>query len=626
MFFLLFCAVHTVFAQTSVDSLIRLLPKIVRDSNEVNLRNQISQKLTETNSNQALIYAHQAKMLSKQIGFTRGSVQALNNLSWIYYRQSDYAQAFDYATQALKLGEQIHDYQEVGRALSNIAAIYNEQKEYRLSIDYFEKALQAFEKMNDKAGLTRSLNNLAFTAYKAELYQSALGYGEKALQNSKEIGNQYYEAFALRTIGDVYAKKNKYAEALSRWTVAAEISKKIYNNSLLAAIWVRMGKAYQEKKSYTEAIGFFKKAIDIGENYGYKSEKAQAYQQLSQVYQIVGDFKQGFDYQQKYLTLHDSIFNEQNSQKIALLQTQFESERKQAEIQLLKRDKKLQESEIDNQRLILLSLVGGFSTILIVSVLFWWRSRERGKANVLLNKQKAEIMEQAEKLNRLNELKNTILSIVSHDLRSPLAALKNTIDVLDFGDVSANEWENVKTEFSKQLGMLDFTLNNLLLWAKSQMQGESTQKKVIDLQAMADNKVILFQPLAKQKKIQLLNEIPASAHAYADANQIKIVFRNLIANAVKFTKEGGTITISSYSENGHITVAVKDTGKGLSKEQVEKLFDNQKPMITRGTAGEKGSGLGLILSKDFLQKNNGEIWAESEVGKGSTFYFTLPTK
>jgi signal transduction histidine kinase len=308
------------------------------------------------------------------------------------------------------------------------------------------------------------------------------------------------------------------------------------------------------------------------------------------------------------------------------LQARFEAEKKQAEIELLKKDKQIQEVEIYNQKLLLLSLVGGFSTVLIISILFWWRSRERGKANSLLNKQKEEITQQAAKLSELNQLKNTILSIVSHDLRSPLGALKNTIDFLDFSDISPDEWENIKAEASRQLSGLDFTLNNLLLWAKSQMQGESTQKQSIDLQEIVEDKTTLFQPLAQQKKIQLLNSIPKGVKAYADTNQVRVIFRNLIANAIKFTEEKGIITISAYPENGQVIVNVKDTGKGMNQEQIERLFDSPKPMVTRGTAGEKGTGLGLILIKDFLQKNNGKIWVESEIGKGSTFYFSLPSK
>lgn len=308
------------------------------------------------------------------------------------------------------------------------------------------------------------------------------------------------------------------------------------------------------------------------------------------------------------------------------MQARFEAEKKQAEIELLKKDKQIQEVEIYNQKLLLLSLVGGFSTVLIISILFWWRSRERGKANSLLNKQKEEITQQAAKLSELNQLKNTILSIVSHDLRSPLGALKNTIDFLDFSDISPDEWENIKAEASRQLSGLDFTLNNLLLWAKSQMQGESTQKQSIDLQEIVEDKTTLFQPLAQQKKIQLLNSIPKGVKAYADTNQVRVIFRNLIANAIKFTEEKGIITISAYPENGQVIVNVKDTGKGMNQEQIERLFDSPKPMVTRGTAGEKGTGLGLILIKDFLQKNNGKIWVESEIGKGSTFYFSLPSK
>jgi signal transduction histidine kinase len=238
--------------------------------------------------------------------------------------------------------------------------------------------------------------------------------------------------------------------------------------------------------------------------------------------------------------------------------------------------------------------------------------------------QNEEILQQSEYLNETNKLKDRLFSIIAHDLRNPVAALRNTIDILEPEMLNTNELAFIKEELSRQFSSMDFTLNNLLTWARSQMKGEVIKAEPIDMHEIIENNARLFAPMLKAKELLLLNTIDEKVKAYADLNHFRFILRNLINNAIKFSENEGVITISAIEEANFVTITVGDKGIGIRQEQQKKLFHINTNYTTEGTQGEKGTALGLILCKEFVEKNGGKIWVESEIGKGSTFYFTLP--
>ncbi len=228
-------------------------------------------------------------------------------------------------------------------------------------------------------------------------------------------------------------------------------------------------------------------------------------------------------------------------------------------------------------------------------------------------------------LEDLNKLKDKLLSIVSHDFRSPLNSLRGTLSLFLKGALS-NEELNLLTE--SLVDKLDNTYNlleNLLNWAKSQMQGMKVYAKMINLKAISEDCIDLLTPIADKKHVKITNHIKTSLVAFADNEMVKLIIRNLMSNAIKFTTTGNEIILEAIPDEDKVTISVADNGAGISNENQDKLFklDN---FSTMGTSNESGIGLGLLLCKDFVDKNGGEIWFESELEKGSTFYFTLPVK
>jgi signal transduction histidine kinase len=215
------------------------------------------------------------------------------------------------------------------------------------------------------------------------------------------------------------------------------------------------------------------------------------------------------------------------------------------------------------------------------------------------------------------------LSLVSHDIRSPLGSLHLALNLAKSGALSSEEFQKVSEGLEGQLIQTTEFIDNLLQWAKLQMRGETFEPDRLDLSKLADESVKLLEPECKQKNIVLKNHLHGSLQAFADLNMVRSILRNLLTNAIKFTKPSGTVSLSAYRVDHKIIVSVADSGIGIPEQNRSRLFTITS-VATQGTREEKGTGLGLLLSKEFVEKNGGNIWFETEEGKGTTFYFSLP--
>lgn len=236
-----------------------------------------------------------------------------------------------------------------------------------------------------------------------------------------------------------------------------------------------------------------------------------------------------------------------------------------------------------------------------------------------------ELASKGKELEDLNKLKDKLLSIVSHDFRSPLNSLKGTLNLMLQGAISEDEFKTLTHDLVDKLDHTYNLLENLLSWARSQMEGMKVYPKIIDLCTVAEDCTALMAPIASKKLVNIENNINSHIQVFADNEMVKLVLRNLLSNAIKFSHSRGAIFLAAKKSNTEITISVKDEGLGISNENQEKIFKYEN-LSTYGTSNEKGMGIGLLLCKDFIEKNGGKIWFDSELEKGSTFYFSLPTK
>jgi two-component system, sensor histidine kinase LadS len=230
------------------------------------------------------------------------------------------------------------------------------------------------------------------------------------------------------------------------------------------------------------------------------------------------------------------------------------------------------------------------------------------------------------KLTQLNQLKDKFFSIISHDLRNPLATMQSTLKLITEHHTKLNEEEKQKLVIEAQASLdnLNQLLYNLLQWSQSQMNLLEFKPEKIKINPIIENAVKISHLNAHMKNIKIFFDADDSFIGYADKNMIEFIVRNLLSNAIKFSHRNNEVHITSYRKNNHIVIEVKDSGIGMSESKIKKLLDTNSTITKRGTEKEKGSGLGLLISKEFIEKNKGKLFIQSESGKGSCFSFTIP--
>lgn len=231
--------------------------------------------------------------------------------------------------------------------------------------------------------------------------------------------------------------------------------------------------------------------------------------------------------------------------------------------------------------------------------------------------------QQTEELKKLNQLKDRIFSIIAHDLRGPLVNLSEVLKMISNNLITIEEFKELSPILNKDILYTTDLLENILHWSRSQLKGYGISKEYFDLKSMIVNEVNYHLPSAASKNIQIVQDVFPGNIVYADMLMIQIVVRNLLSNAIKFCYEGCEIDINAVYQKGKMLLSISDNGTGIKKETLEKLFGGDN-ISTRGTMNEKGTGLGLMVCKEFMERNDGHISVKSELGKGTTFHLSIP--
>ena len=283
----------------------------------------------------------------------------------------------------------------------------------------------------------------------------------------------------------------------------------------------------------------------------------------------------------------------------------------------------IQESTL-NKIVLAMSVVLAFSLITFVVVIYSYRKVNKSATDAYL-----KIEKYSTTLAEMNESKNKFFSIIAHDIKSPFVGFLGLTKMLaeDSEHLSKDEIQAFAKSMQKSANNLFELLENLLDWANSESSINKFQPEKVNVSDIIIKNIELFHETASNKQIVLKNHITKDTTVLADVRMLDVILRNLISNAIKFSRHGGEIivgTIDTKKLSGKYTIYIKDNGLGISESEVHDIFKINKKISNLGTDGEKGTGLGLILCKQFIEKNNGEIWVESILNEGTTFYFTLP--
>lgn len=442
----------------------------------------------------------------------------------------------------------------------------------------------------------------------------ALTNFKNALTIYRSVKDKMNEAIALNEVGEMYRVMKNHERALANHVAALEIRERLKDDNGLAQSYNNVSVLYFDEKNYKRAISNLQLALQAGRRAGAQDELVKSNDYLSKCYHELKDYKKALEHREESLGIQDLIATEKNERKLLEAHNLYGLKKQEAQINKLEGDREQREKVIQAQnelrnRLILLIILGAVIGVLVLYLYFSKRKTAR-------------------KLQELNATKDKLFSIIGHDLKGPLNSLTSFSSLLlnHIDKISKEEIKMLSQDIDKSLKNLFTLLENLLEWSRSQTGAIDFKPEEFDLADVLTENETLLKVQAQNKKITIVNENKVSLPVKVHRNSVNTVVRNLLSNAIKFTPEGGKVIMNADSNGSLYTISVTDTGVGMSATAMQKLFKIGTKHSTLGTAKEKGTGLGLILCKDFVEKNGGTINVESTEGVGSKFYFTLPMK
>lgn len=555
-----------------------------------------------------------SRLDSSKVDRTNAAIR--QNMANAYIDLGQTALAFEYYLDAVRFAEMTRDTSFLATTLNNIGHAYNMEENFERAAFYLEKARTLSKQKNLLPELYRTTLNLANTRNDQERLQEALDLYNEALELNNQIRPDSPPVIVLYNLGRLNGKLGNHekAEAQFRESLAHSrqmgiIQGEYYNN-------FGLGNLYREIERYEEAIQYFENARDISESLGATSLMQDVRQKLYETNREANRFEDALQYLELYKELSDSLTSIEKEQALAELENQLELDR-QNEVNRLLQDKQAQqERRLEVQYIFI--VVAALVIVLIVVLLFMMRksAREREEINRVLEEQKEELIE-------ANKAKDKLFAIIAHDLRTPMTSMQGILHLLKDNVISKEELTQLIPELEMSIQKNVHIMEDLLAWAKDQLSGVKMEISPINLYSVVDEIVSSHTFIAQKKGVTVHHCIQEGEHVLADQNALQLVVRNVVSNSIKFTRNGDEIEIKAEPNSHNVKIIIRDTGIGIPEEESDKVFSN-KAWTREGTNKEKGTGFGLSLSKEFVERMNGEIWFESTEGEGSTFYIELP--
>jgi signal transduction histidine kinase len=620
----------------------------------------------KNNYEQALIDYFEALKLRETLGMASDVASCLTSIGNIYLAKEEYDKALEYNFKALNFVKTTQDNEILTPILYNIGLIYTKKSQDSLALITFEEVYAIQKKYAYKRFMPRTLGSIAGVYSNKNDYENAIYYYNQALKISEELKQKYNIAENLQNMATCYAKQKQQEKAIEFAEKSLKIAqtngmKQICNTNLLllASIYEKEGNAakafacYKLSVLYKDSIFNIDKEKDINkvvlqrkelENSRLEQENviksiSLEKEQLAKIakdkelalltQQSKADKLFALARQEKDQRKADSLtFLAQKAQleadKLAVVEQKLVAEAKNKELALTQANKEKDfQTKLTLVFFVAMLLITGFMIIALRS-----RLKEK-KANALLqqrnqeiNQQKEEIITQAEQLNELNHWKDKLFAIIAHDLRSPMIGFQTISKQLDFfiKKQQIDKIEEISKNIKNSTSQMYLLLDNLLNWAMLQQNQLSMTDETVDLSVFVAELMNIYEFVAKETAISLQNKVPQGFNIRIDKNILNIILRNLLANAIKFTPENGFISVIAYQNAAQQTIIeVQDTGIGMTAAQMQNLFKQHTKPTENALRGGKGTGLGLLLCKEFIEKCKGSITVKSEINQGTTF-------
>jgi signal transduction histidine kinase len=585
--------------QKSADSLQLLLAKEKTDTGKIDIFLSLNEVLLSNQPNKSLEYVIKAKKLAEELLDSQRIVLCYLHESDFYSHIGEYSSSLEAAYHALNLAS--GDNYLLSYCHNRIATVHAGLNNVEETLFHNRKSIQYSSATGDSSLIIVDIHNIGRTYTDLKMFDSALYYLRKA--NRYELFHKGRpDPYSLSNIGNVYLELEKFDSALYYQMLAYKLDSEDDQKYLMGIDQQFIANTFYKMKRYDEAETFALRSNRTAYQVDAHDLTYDNYEILYKIYNEKGDYKKAFDYALLFNASKDTLREKNKQSLIYGLETKYKMKDQQARLSLSEKQKTLY------LFLAILSFMFLVSMIIIAYLVYRRQRMYR---------------ELSTQLKLANESKERLLSIISHDLRSSIGTMRVAAKAISEGMTNVEDTRILLESFYPVADSTYDLLENLLTWANYNKENIQPAFTEINLKEVIEKSIEHIHHLAISKSIKIINNVPDQM-LHADMNMILSVVRNLLSNAIKFSYSKSRVLFDINSKEDFIVVSIADNGIGMDKKTIEKIFYFPEEVQSAGTMGERGSGLGLMICKTFLLSHGGDIWVESELGKGTTFYFSLP--
>ncbi len=610
---------------TLLDSIIYEFDK-VNDSSKANIYLDISINNSFLDHNQTIEFHKHVYDYAIRTNNTAVIIKSLIRLGESYYRNGDFENSLNFTFQALDIVLDEKDTSNFFDCYEQLGSNYIAMDQHNSALSYFQESEKYLDKSEDPR------NEISLLANMASIYtitgNSILAQKKykRSLELTKELNFNLPKGSLLISLANLYRDYSTWPDsAMLYYNKALDFYSSNNRKSGQLNTIINLSQLYLKLNKIDLAKKYLNESLLIAEELGDINKERDACKLLSDLYSTIQNFNLAYQYHKRYSILSDSLLNDEIINNFTRSQAEFESERLYKESILLK-NAQIDKITLKKQSTFIVLFIGIIIILIVFTVLFIIQNKQRGKLLSQLSDNQIELQLTNNELEKSNKTKDKFFTMLAHDLKSPFNSILGFSQLLkanvEKGDNVRNlEFTNhIHSSADKTLKLLD----NLLQWFGSRIGRVGFKPDSVELIDIINKNIELFFEVSVKKKITLSSTVKNNIYVYADINLLNTVLRNLISNAIKFTHPNGTICINAIENDNEIEISVVDNGIGIKKDIIPILFNIDSKITTQGTEGETGTGFGLALVKEFVEKNNGRVWLESEPGNGSKFFFTIP--
>ena len=621
--FLLKSELSLIYAQTNLEVLNKSIENLPTQ-NKIDVILDSAKKYFNTDISKSVYFAELAVSIIDNKITDESKADVYGQVSNYYYTQGNYSKALEYILMDLKILENLKGDAKlkIARCCVNIGELYRAATDYNSALQYLDTSVSLYSEMkNDDGskGLSHSYERLAAVYFElaytkdSSFVYKGIDYASKSLELSWKYGLKIRMINNWNILGACQIFLANYDKALDIFMMALKES---YEDSTYADrsnLMNNIASCYFHMGDYKNTIKYAQQSYDESKKRGVAIYVREASFFLFMSYIKLRDFDKTMFYIDEYNRISLELFSHEKNKALSQLEQKNEKE-KIDEAYRYKRNE-------------LIYISSGILIIIIILFLFiYLRQRALKKINKELEAMNKTITEQKSELEEVNAIKNKFFSILAHDLRNPFNGILGFLSLLknDFDTLSNQEKKQYLTYVSSSADQVFKLLERLLQLSRLQEGRYVMNIEEVNLNEIAGQIYKLQETNAVNKRVELFLNLSDNLYVKADKISLDTVLRNLIDNAIKFTSAGGKVEIYSRTLENSVEITVSDNGVGMEKEDIENVFRMDKKIVSLGTNNEKGTGLGLVVCKELIEKMNGEIKIQSEFGSGSRFTIVLP--